>query len=47
MAKEFETVVAEVIVTPGLMPRFQGGRPGQSEWERDGPNFGKGEKKGG
>jgi len=27
MAKEFETVVAEVIVIPGLMPRFQGGRP--------------------
>jgi len=27
MAKEFEAVVAKVIVTPGLMPRLQGGRP--------------------
>ena len=47
MAEEFEAVVAEMVVTPELVPRFQGGGGDQREWERDGPNFGKGDKKGG
>ena len=45
IAKEFEVVVAEVIVTPELMPRAHEGRRGNGRAVTpNGPSFAGGEK---